>query len=48
MRVGFAYFRAKSAIIVVTMFAKTDAANLTPAQKAEIAKWLKLVEREFK
>jgi len=29
MRVGFAYLRAKGAIIVVAMFAKKDAANFT-------------------
>jgi hypothetical protein len=48
MRVGFAYFRSKSAIIVVAMFAKNDAANFTAAERNEIAKWLMQVERNFK
>lgn len=47
-RVGFAYFRAKAGVIVVAIFAKNDAANFTAAQRAEIEKWLKLVERSFR
>jgi hypothetical protein len=48
MRVGFAYFRSKAAIIVVTMFAKNEAANFTAAQRAGIRKWLMQVEKSFK
>jgi len=46
-RVGFAYFRAKSAIVVVAIFSKSDTANFTANQRSEIAKWLRLVERSF-
>ena len=46
-RVGFAYFRSKAAIIVVAMFSKNDASNFTAAQRSEIAKWLKQIERSF-
>ena len=46
-RVGFAYFRAKAAIIVVAIFSKSEAANFTARQCSEIAKWLKGVERNF-
>ena len=48
MRVGFAYFRLKAAIVVVTVYAKNEAADLSPQQKREIAKWLRLVEKELK
>ncbi len=47
-RVGFAFFQTKAAIIVVAMFSKNEASNFTAAQTAEIGKWLKLVERDFK
>jgi hypothetical protein len=47
-RVGFAYFRAKAAIIVVAMFSKNQASNFTTAQKNEIARWLKRIEGDFK
>jgi hypothetical protein len=47
-RVGFAYFRAKAAIIVVAIFSKNDVANFTAAQRAEIEKWLKKIERSFR
>jgi hypothetical protein len=48
MRVGYACFRSKAAVIVVAMFAKKDAANFTAAQRNEIAKWLKQIERSFR
>ncbi len=48
MRVGYAYFAEKDAIIVVAMFSKNEAANFTAADRAEIAKWLKRVERVFR
>jgi hypothetical protein len=48
MRVGFAHFARKAAIVVVAMFAKSDAPNFTVAQRAEIAKWLSRVERSIK
>jgi hypothetical protein len=48
MRVGFAYFQAKAAIIVVAMFSKNDASNFTAAQRAAIEKWLKMTERDFR
>lgn len=48
MRVGFAYFPAKSAIIVVAMFSKNEAPNFTAAQKAEVKKWLERIEKSFK
>lgn len=47
-RVGFAYFKTKAAIIVVAIFAKNEVSNFTAAQKAEIAKWLTLIERTFR
>jgi hypothetical protein len=47
-RVGFAYFRSKAAIVVVAIFLKSDAANFTASQRAEIEKWLRAVERSFK
>ena len=47
-RVGFAYFRSNSAIIVVAMFAKNEAANFTAAQRVEIGKLLNGIERSFK
>jgi hypothetical protein len=47
-RVGFAYFRAKAAIIVVAIFAKSNAANFTPAQRVEFEKWLNQIERNFR
>jgi uncharacterized protein len=47
-RVGFAYFKSKSAVIVVAMLMKNDAANFSAAERAEIAKWLKLVEGSFR
>ena len=47
-RVGFAYFRTHAAVIVVAMFAKNESSNFSAAECAEIAKWLKLVEKEFK
>jgi len=31
MRVGFAYFQTKAAIVVVAMFSKNDAENFTAA-----------------
>lgn len=48
MRVGFAYVRLKSAVIVMTIFAKNEAADLSEEQKREIAKLLKLIERDFR
>lgn len=48
MRVGFAYFATKAAIVVVAMFAKNDTPNFTAAQRTEIEKWLKRIERSFK
>ena len=48
MRVGYAYFRTHAAIILVALIAKNEAVNFTTAQRAEIAKWLKLVERDFR
>ncbi len=47
MRIGFPPFRAKSAILVVAMFSKNDAANFTAAQRVEIATLLREVERSF-
>ena len=47
-RVGFSYFPTKSAVIVVAMFSKTEAANFTAAQRAEIRKWLSRVEKSFR
>jgi mRNA-degrading endonuclease RelE of RelBE toxin-antitoxin system len=47
-RVGFAYFRTKAAIIVVAIFSKNEASNFTDAERAEIEKWLKLMERDFR
>jgi hypothetical protein len=47
MRVGFAYFQAKAAIIVVAVFAKNEASNFTAAERSEIAKWLRQVEGSF-
>lgn len=47
-RVGFAYFQSKAAIIVVAIFAKNDAANFSASERAEIAKWLKQFERNFR
>jgi hypothetical protein len=47
MRVGFAYFRVKSAIFVVTIYAKNEVSDLSPAQKREIRTWLELIERDF-
>ena len=43
-RVGFAYFRTKSAIVVVSMFSKKDEENFSAAQRAAIAKWLRKIE----
>jgi hypothetical protein len=48
MRVGFAYFRSKAAIIVVAIFSKNEASNFTAAQRGEIEKWLKQMEKSFK
>lgn len=48
MRVGFAYFQVKAAIIVVAIFSKNESSNFTAAARAEIAKWLKQVERNFR
>lgn len=48
MRVGFAYFRVKSAIYVVAIFAKNEAANFTRAELAAIAAQLKVAERNFR
>lgn len=48
MRVGYAYFAEKGAIIVVAIFSKNEATNFTKADQAEIAKWLKQVERAFR
>ena len=48
MRVGFAYFRAKAAIIVVAMFSKNDKSNFTAAERAELQKWLIVTERNFR
>ena len=48
MRVGFAYFQVKAAIIVVSIFAENEAANFTAAERAQIAKWIKRVEEEFR
>jgi hypothetical protein len=47
-RVGFAYFQDKDAIIVVAVFSKNEASNFTAAERAEISKWLKRMEREFR
>ena len=47
-RVGYAYFRSKDAIIVVALFAKSEAPNFTAAELVEIGKWLKRFERDFK
>lgn len=47
MRVGYAYFAEKHAIIVVAMFSKNETANFAASDQAEIAKWLKRVERAF-
>jgi hypothetical protein len=47
MRVGFAYFRTKAAIVVVAMFAKNEAQNFTAAQRVEIRKVLAQIERSF-
>ena len=43
MRVGFAYFRVKSAVFVVTLYSKKEASDLSPAQKVEIRRWLNLI-----
>jgi hypothetical protein len=48
MRVGFASIVSKAAIIVVAIFAKNEAANFTPAERIEIAKLLRQIERDFK
>jgi len=48
MRVGFAYFQVKAAIVVLAMFSKGDAANFTAIQRTQIARELKIVERSFK
>jgi hypothetical protein len=48
MRVGFAYLRLKAAVLVVTIYGKNEASDLSPEQKREIAKWLKLMERDFR
>jgi hypothetical protein len=48
MRVGFAFFQSKSAIIVVAMFSKSEMPNFTAAQRVEIGKWLKRIERSFR
>jgi hypothetical protein len=47
-RVGFAYFQAEAAIIVVAMFSKNEASNFSAAQRNEIARWLKRIEGDFK
>jgi hypothetical protein len=47
-RVGFAYFRSKAAVIVVAILMKNEAANFTPAQKSQIEKWLREIERSFR
>ena len=48
MRVGFAYFQVKAAIFVVAMFSKNEASNFTAAEKAQIARELKIAERNFR
>lgn len=48
MRVGFAYFRVKAAIFVMTIFAKNEASDLSSEQRREIAALLRLMERGFK
>jgi hypothetical protein len=48
MRVGFAYFQMKAAIIVVAIFSKNESSNFSAAERTEIAKWLKQVERSFR
>lgn len=48
MRVGFGYLRMKSAILMVVIFAKNEASDLSPEQKSGIRKWLTLMERDFK
>jgi hypothetical protein len=48
MRVGFAYIQTKAAIIVVAMFAKNEAPNFTAAQRVEIGKWLRRIEKSFR
>jgi hypothetical protein len=47
-RVGFAFFRAKSFVFVVAMFAKNEAADFTAAERGEIARLLREVERNLK
>jgi hypothetical protein len=47
-RVGFAYFRSRDAIIVLAIFAKNEAANFTAVARAEIAKWLKQFDKDFR
>ena len=48
MRVGFAYYRVKSAVFVVAIFPKNEASNFSNAERTEIARELKLLERNFK
>ena len=48
MRVGFAYFQSKAAILVMAMFAKNDSADFSAAQRAQIANELRIAERNFK
>jgi hypothetical protein len=48
MRVGFAYYRIKAAIFVIAIFPKNKASNFSLAERAEIARELKLAERNFR
>jgi hypothetical protein len=46
-RVGFAFFRKRSAIIVATIYAKNDAADLSPAQRSQISRLLESIEQDW-
>lgn len=48
MRVGFAYFRVQSAVFVMALLAKNEAATFTKAELAAIAAELKIAEERFR
>ena len=43
-RVGFSYVNVRSTIVVVAMFAKNESSNFSAADRAAIAKRLKIIE----
>jgi hypothetical protein len=47
-RIGFAFFRLKSVVVVVAMFAKNETGNFTGSERASIAGKLARIERALK